>query len=401
MEHIETHTEFNAAGTPISEITIHSTPSSTPVVTDEMQTMMLSALIYEFDSADNAADGLEAFNAAQLEQLRRDPRAPATNAFDPALGDASYGHEGVYEVVDFEGNTQELAVAYVLVQHDNLVYQVFGQFLPDNHQTLAIGIAENMLEATASDAAPVYDMNGNSTGGLWEKLNAVQIAMPDESTVNDLEIYPPGDDAVMGNSVVVPQIDLANLAAVPGLTNSWHITYGPADAGTPAATPTAAPAGVFNIELWVMEFTDSTHATAAAFSFNFTLTEPLGIVSGGSGSFGDDTSQTLTMENTGFVRDRSLPEGDAAVVIMVDGSTLYAARVYANGPAPTPIARDLVSSLAETNAGTDAELVDGTTASGGMWQKFPQEGNSLLHGLQPAVIQHDEPLPAPVATPAG
>lgn len=395
-----TLTEFNEAGTPVSEVSWSEEPSSTPVVTDEMQTQMLSALIYEFDSADNAADALDVFNSEQLEQLKRDLRAPATNEFDPGLGDKAYGHEGVYEPIDFEGESSEWAIVYVLVQHDNLIYQIFGQFVPGNHTEIATGVAENMLQADAGDADPVYDMAGNSTGGLWEKLNAVQIAMPPESTVADLEIYPPADDAVMGDSVMVPQIDLANLAAVPGLDGSWHVTYGPADSGTPAATPAGVPHGVFNIELWVMEFADPTHATAAAFSLNNTLIEPLGIVSGGSGSFGDGDSQHLTMENTGFVRDRSLPEGDAAVVIVADGSTLYAARVYANELAPTPIARNLVDSM--MSASVDDELeANNESGTGGMWQRFPHAGSDELRGLEPIVIRYDDPSQQPVATPAG
>lgn len=398
-----TLTEFNADGTPISEQTTHSTPESTPVESAEYQTLMLSALIYEFDSPENAEAGLKLFTAETEEQIRRDPRNPATNAFSPDLGDNAIGHQGEFETEGSDGEMHTFAIVYVLVQHDNLIYQVFGQFVPGSHIELATGVAAAMLDAETGTAEPIYDMNGESTGGLWEKLNAIEIAMPVESTVTDLEIYPPGEDATMGDSVVVPEIDLAKVAEIPGLTGSWHIAYAPGEIGTPAATPNAAPAGVFNIELWVMEFSDPTSATAAAFSLSPALTDPLAIVNSSFGADSDSngSSERITLENTGFVHDRSLPEGEAAVVIVVDGSTVYAARVYSKDSAPTPIARDLVANLIETDAGTDDETVSGTTAQGGMWQKFPQTGDELLHGLEPTVIRHDDPSGAPVATPAG
>lgn len=397
-----THAELNAEGTPISEISSRSEPSSTPELSDEMQTQMLSALIYQYDSTENAEHGLELFYQAQLDQISRDPRNPATNEFSPDdLGDSAYGNEGTHEVEDFDGTTSEWAIVYILVQQDNLIYQVFGQFVPGNHIEIATDIAEQMLASEASDAEPIYDMEGQSTGGLWEKLNAVEIAMPEESTVADLEIFPPADDAVMGDSVVVPMIDLENLIAVPGIAGSWHITYAPAESGVLTATPDVIPDGVFNIELWVMEFQDSTYSTAAAISLSTTLTEPLGIVSTEGGGFGTEEQQSISMINSGFVQDRSIPEGDAAVVVVAQGSTLYAARVYANGPAPTPLARDLVDTMIAAEVGDAPESVDGTSATGGMWELLPQPGDEMLHGLEPVNVRHDDPALEPVSTPVG
>lgn len=398
-ELVETHTEFNAEGTPISEISMRTGPSSTPVVSDEMQTQMASALIYQYDSAENAKQGFELFHQAQLDQISRDPRNPATNEFEPKLDvNIAVGNEGTYDVPNIDGDTSEMAAVYILVQDDDLIYQVFGVFLPGNHIELATEIAGQMIEADAGSDEPVYDMNGASTGGLWEKLNAIQIAMPEESTVSDLQVYPPADDAVMGDSVVVPQIDLDNLQAVPGLEGSWHITYAPDKSGVLMATPDAIPEGVFNIELWVIEFEDATHATAAAISMSNSLIEPLGIVSGEGG--GIDTSG-ITMVNTGFVRDRAIPEGDAATVVVADGSTLYAARVYANGPAPTPVARDLVESIIEAEPGDAPESVSGSDAAGGMWDVFPQAGDEMLYGLEPVIVRYTEPSTEPMSTPVG
>lgn len=398
-----TESELNEQGTPVWEISGRSEPVSTPIVTDEMQTSMLSALIFAFDTPENAAAALDAFSAEQMEIVQRDPRAPATNAFTPEnLGDAAIGYEGVYESPGMDGDTIEMAIVYLFVQDGSLIYQIFGQFMPGNHVEIATGVAGQMVAADASEDPAVYDMNGGSTGGLWEKLNAIELAMPEGSTITDLEIYPPSEDAVLGESVMVPVIDLDNLAAVPGLSGSWHIAYGPETAATPIATPaTTAPDGVFNIELWAMEFTDPTNATAAAFSFNTTLIEPLGIVSTEGGSFGTEDSETITMVNSGFVKDRSLPEGDAAVVVIVQGTTVYAARVYANGPAPTPIAEDLVAQIMAVEPGDSTESVDGTSATGGMWELFPRVGDPLLHGLVPVSIRQDQPLATPIASPAG
>lgn len=399
FEEVETHTDFNEEGTPVSEISLHTGPSSTPVVTDTMQTQMLSALIYQYDSTENAARGIELFHEAQLEQISRDPRNPATNEFEPDIdGNVAFGNEGTYDVPNMDGSSSEMAVVYILAQDGDLIYQVFGVFLPGDHIELATGVAEQMMTAAPGEDAPMYDIDGESTGGLWEKLNAIEIAMPDESTVADLHVYPPPDDAVMGDSVVVPPVDLDNLQAIPGMTGSWHITYAPGDSGVLMSTPNVIPEGVFNIELWVLEFEDATHATATAISMSNSLIEPLGIVSGEGGDIG---SGRLTMVNTGFVRERSIPEGDAATVVTADGSTLYAARVYANGPAPTPLARDLIEGMIAAEPGDTAESVSGNDASGGMWDIFPQPGDELLHGLEPAVVRFAEPSSEPDSTPVG
>lgn len=390
FEDVETHTTFNAEGTPVSEISMHSEPASTPMVTDAMRTQMLSTLIYEYDSEENAEKGIELFHAAQLDQISRDSRNPATNEFEPDLDvDIAFGNEGTYEALDFAGESGEMAVVYVLARDGNLIYQVFGVFLPGGHIEFATDIARSMIEAEIGERAPLYDMSGESTGGLWEKLNAIEISMPDDSYIADLEVYPPPDDAVMGDSVVMPVIDLDNLAAVPGIVGSWHITYAPADTGVLVSTPNVLPDGVFNIELWAMEFEDSTHATAAAIALNSTLTEPLGIVTTEGGGFDSDGRQSMTMVNSGFVRDRAIPEGDAGVVVVAEGSQVYAARVYANGPAPTPLAHDLIGSMLDAQSG----------GSNG-WDILPQSGDALLHGLEPVIVRHEDPINA-VSTPVG
>lgn len=394
-----TQTEFNEKGTPVSEISGRSEPSSTPIVTDEMQTNMLSALIYRYDSAENAAQGIELFHEAQLDQISRDPRNPATNEFEPDIdADIALGSEGTFSVESIDGTSNEMAVVYLLVQNDDLIYQIFGMFLPGDHIELATGVLEQMMMADTGKDEPVYNMNGESTGGLWEKLNAIEIAMPEGSMVSDIEVYPPADDAVMGDSVVVPQIDLANLQAVPGLVGSWHITYAPGGTGVLTATPNVIPEGVFNIELWIMEFDDPTHATASAISMSNGLIEPLGIISGESGNIDNNT---ITLVNSGFVRDRSIPEGDAATAVTANGSTLYAARVYSNGPAPTPLAQDLVADMISAEPGNAPESVSGNEASGGMWEVFPQSGDELLNGLEPALVQFAEPSMEPMSTPVG
>lgn len=382
--------ELNEQGTPISEISARSEPASTPMGSDEMRTQNLSALIYQYDSVESAEEGVELFHAAQLDQISRDPRNPATTEFAPELdAQSAYGNEGIFEAPNFDGGSNEMAVVYVLAQDGDLIYQVFGVFLPGNHIELATEVANAMIDAEVGAGEPVHDMSGESTGGLWEKLNAIQIAMPDESYITDLQIYPPGDDAVMGESVVVPVIDLDDLASVEGMLDSWHITYAPAETGVLISTPNVLPDGVFNIELWAMEFEDSTHATAAAIALNATLTDPLGIVSTEGGSFATDERQGMTMVSSGFVQDRSLPEGDAAVVVVVEESHVYAARVYSNGPAPTPLANGLVTGMMDAEA-NGAE----------MWDVFPQSGDELLHGLEPIIVRHENPT-QPVSTPVG
>lgn len=394
-----TTTDYNDQGTAVSEVTTRNGPESTPMVSDAMQTQTLSALLYQFDTAENAERGLEMLNEAQTEQLRRDPRSPATNEVTPDLGDNAYGYEGVYEAEGPSSAWLEFAVVNLLVQDGPVVYQVFGQFLLGQHVEIATDVIADLIAADAGNAEPVYDMNGASTGGLWEKLNAVELAMPEGSTIYDLEIYPPADDAVMGDSVVVPEIDLDTLGDVPGISGSWHVAFGKDQSATPVATPSAAHSGPFSIELWVMEFEDPTYASAAAYSLNSVLTEPLGIVNIEAGGFISSDESGIIMVNTGFVRDSSLPEGDAAVVVQATGSTVYVARVYTNESAPTPIAKALVADLQTTPAGDDEESIDGISYSGGVWDRFPQPGSEQLHGLEPILVRHDDGTGEPAATP--
>ena len=388
---------FAAEASPVAADT--GTPeSATPMAPDVPRISTLSALIYQYDSADNAAQGMELFREA-YGSVSRDINYPATNAFEPDVdADMAIGNAGTYEAPNADGSIDELAVVYLTVQNGDLIYQIFGIFHAGNHIELATDVVEQMMNADIGEADPVYDMSGESTGGLWEKLNAIDIEMPEGSTIADLEVYPPADDAVMGDSVTVPQIDLDNLGAVPGLEGSWHITYAPEDSGVMTATPDAIPTGVFNIELWVMEFEDATFATATALSMDEALSEPLGVVTGEGGAL---DSSGITLVNSGFVRDRSLPEGDAATVVTANGSTVYAARVYANGPAPTPLATDLVASMIATEPGDDPETVSANAASGGMWDVFPQPGDEQLHGLEPAIVRFAEPSSEPMSTPVG
>jgi hypothetical protein len=395
-------TDFNEEGTPVSQVVTRSTPESTPVRTEEIRTLTLSALIYQFDSLEHASDGMQQMHAAQMDQWERDPRSPDMEAFDTGgLGDDAVGAEGIYTSDGMPGTVSELAIVMLFVQDDTTVYQVFGQFLPGDHTEIATDVVRDMLAAEASDEEPVFDMDGGSTGGLWEKLNAVNLAMPEGSTVFDLEIYPVSDDAVQGDSVMVPEIDLNNLGDVPGIVGSWYIAYAPATSGTPAATPVTNTTGAFSIELWVMEFEDPTHASAALFSLNATLTEPLGIVGSEGSSFSDaDGNAGMTLVNTGFVRDSALHAYHNGGIAFGQGTTLYAARVYTRDLAPTPVAKNLVMHLRGIPPGTseaaDTELVP----SNDPWDYFPQAGDEMLYGLASVIVRHDSPL-GPPATPVG
>ncbi|MCA9833537.1 MAG: hypothetical protein KC435_06315 [Thermomicrobiales bacterium] len=392
----ESVVDINDEGTPIGEAISSSTPM--PSASDDIVTM--SALIYEFDTPEHAANGLKLLNADQMQQVERDPRAPAINEFSPEnLGDLAYGHEGSYDVSMADGSTLELAVVYLMVQDGNLVYQIFGQFQSGDHVAISTDAVAQMIAADTSDAEAIYDMNGASTGGLWEKLNAITIELPEGSSIYDLEIYPVADDAVMGSSVIVPAIGLSDLAAVPGLSSSWYAAYEGHVLTELAGTPGAAD-GVFSIELWILEFDNPTDATAAAFSMNDALNEPLGILTTEDSGFGDGETTGLTFVNSGFVRDNALPAGDAATVVALDGNMLYAARVYASGPAPTPIAKDLVASMQTTEAGAE-DTNEPNLASGGMWEKFPESGSDAVFGLELTTQEIITPEATPAGTPRG
>lgn len=392
-----TTTEFNELGTPIASETTRTT-TATPETDVTSEIIMMSALVFEFDSPEHANQSLQIMNTDQMSQLERDPLAPEMNEFLPEkLGDMAYGHQGSYTVPDIE---QELAVVYLMVQDGPYVYQIFGVIIAGDHIGIATGVAENMVAAKPGEEAPIYDMAGTSTGGNWEILNDIQLDMPEGSFVNDIEVYPVDPDSVIGDSQVVPAIDLERLSDTPGLSTSRFVSYQSHEVTELVGTPATAPDGVYNIELWVLEFNDPTSASAAAFAMDAALAEPLGIVSTeGSGFETSDGETGITLVNTGFVRERSLPEGDAATVVVVSGSTVYAARVYANGPAPTPLAQKIVQYMIDTPASSEPETVDGVNATGGIWVKFPASGSDLVAGLEVTVVQREEPVATPVATP--
>lgn len=43
--------------------------------------------------------------------------------------------------------------------------------------------------------------------------------------------------------------------------------------------------------------------------------------------------------------------------------------------------------------------VNGTEATGGVWDRFPQPGDKVLYELRPIVVRFDEPSLAPAASP--
>lgn len=395
---LSTETEYNDQGTPVWEISSRSEPASTPVVLPEHQTLMLSVFVYQFDSEANAAAGLDALNNMQLEQHRRDPRSPAINEFDPGVGDASHGWQGEFEVERIgDKDATRLSVVYLMVQDGDLVYQLFGQFLPGNEIEIATGVMKDMIATEVGTADPVFAEDGSSTGGLWEKLNAVNVSFPEQGlNVFDLQIWPMDENAVRAGSVQVPVIDLEHLGEVPGLVEGWYARYGQAPAAT--ATPTGeAPEGLYHVDVWVLEFDSSDAAIAAAISIQAPIIEPLGIIASGSGvEYAEDQAPTMTMEGTGFVKDRSLPEGDASYAIVVDENTVYVTRVYANGPATDAIAQDVIQYLRGVPASVATPVGQTMTDDGS--GRLPASESDVVHGLTVLEQRHITPA-SPMATP--
>lgn len=392
-----TETEYNDQGTPVHEISMLTEDAATPEVTDQHRTMMLSVFVFQFDTEENAAAGLEKLNDEQIAQHRRDPRSPAVNEFETDLGDASHGWQGELELptIDNTGNLK-LSVVYLMVQDGDLVYQLSGQFLPGYGEDISRGVIADMIAAETGEKEPVFEPNGGSTGGLWEKLNVVDVPFPDGMMTFDLQIWPMDPNAVQGQSVIMPQVDLNALDQLPGITQGWYASYGEDD-----LDPDSTPEGVFSVEVWVLEFDTIDNAMATAFAIQDPLLAPLGIIGGESaGATGEREEVTLYMNGTGFVRDRSLPEGDAAYIIVVEETTVYVVRVYANGPAPLAVGRDVIDHALQTPVGESAQ--DDATATGGGWDRLPGSGTDLVHSLELRDHQYITPGPAtPSASPVG
>lgn len=367
--------EINNEGTPTVVSETFSTPSATP----EPQTgiAMLNVFTYLFESDDHAASGFDRVDSDLQETISRDPRAPMLDDLPlEGIGDQAIGYTG-----DLTQDNITFTYTFATVQDGPFVYSLSGMFAGVDSTSLTRNYAEAMVRTPMNRMAEQYDQNGGSRGGLWAKLNAVEVEpdMPDGSNITDLLIYPMPNATPNANLPEAPKLNLDDPSSIPNLDTIDHATY----AAGESATPSPDQPGVFRIDIWILTFDSPDAAHTAGNALNNTLIAPFGIYSGGAGSSSEigDTNSTFSAWNEGFIADRSLPAGNGVVLVQQDGPTLAGIAVYAIDEDPRPVADDIMQVMTS----------DSTTPPE---NRLPDPDDPVLQGPVPSVT------PAATATPA-
>lgn len=349
---------INNQGTPIAEW--RERPVATPEPQSGIGQFIVS--VFLFDSDEKAAAAFEVFEAESEESLRRDPRSPEMDELPlDDIGDKATGSVG-------EITEGEIPVTYSLaLVHDGpFVYQIFGMTGGIDAVALVQESAEALVSAPMNRMAEQYDPDGGSRGGLWSKLDGVQPDMPEGSTINDVVIYPVSFATPDASMREAPRLDLDDPDSIAGLESLDRVTY------TDGTGATTEASGVFRIDAMILTFDSAETAHAEATALGNTLIEPFSITRGGGGVEGSGENFNRTAFYEGFIRDRSLPAGNVAILIQQEGPVVVAVVVYAVDEDPRSLADAILLILLERG--------------------FPDEGDPVLQGLTPQE--------GPVATPA-
>ncbi len=359
-------------GTPPTSVRIvEPSPVATP--DREPGVGMLSIFVYLFDSDENAASGFERIDAALLDQHERDPRAPIVDELQlEGLGDQARGYTG-------DLTTGDVTATYVFatVQDGPFVYSFTGTLVGLDATGFSVDTAESLIAAPMDRMVEQYDQQGNSRGGLWSKLNAVEPQLPEASTVIDLIVYPMEEMATPQPSVFdPPALDLDNPGSIDGLATIDHASF----VRPGGATPVAGEGGVFRIDAWVLTFDTTDAAVDAVNPLATALGEPFAITSGRGSVQGHGDKTATTDIREGHISDRSLPNGSGIVSVLQREEVVYAVVVYATDGNPDPVADRVMRGM------TGASTVPPQ-------ERLPEAGDEALEGLVPVETA------TPVATP--
>lgn len=369
---VETNPMFDEQGTPISVEVVTSTtneqgtPIASPMASPppEGGIAMIMVTIFAFDSAANASLGMTSLEAETQHTLSRDPRTPTMRDLSlSGLGDAASGVTGLVD-----GDPPH-DVTFAYVQNGALVYSILAMTIQIDSEVLVNDTSGQLIDAPVGTDAERFSPDGTSTGGLWEKLNTVNLDLAPDSTIMDAVIWPIDENATQGQTVNVPVVDLDALDEAPGIIESAHQAYGSAIA-TPVASPTASDTP-YAIDVWILTAMDPQTAGLYANSLASTIAEPITIIGTGTQFFEQADSTSWEFSFTGYVRDRSLPAGDAAIIVVQDGDTIIAVRVLGGEGDPLETASAIV------------EQIRGTDASDPLADRLPVEGDPALEGLAP------------------
>ncbi len=356
--------DLDEQGTPIPGTLVISTPAASPAPLSGVG--MLSIFVFLFDTDANAAAGWERLDRDLQKTVERDPRAPMMEdlALD-TIGDHARGFMGSLDTGDV--TTYH---TFATIQSGPFVYSIAGTFAGTGGADLTRQYAGALVSAPMDRMAEQFNPDGSSRGGIWRKLNAVQPALPEGSTVTDLEIWPIPEGAVKEPA----EVTMDEIGAMPGVEGIAGTTYLPGREATGA--------GPTRIDAWIVETSSVEEGSLLVYAVADALGSPIAVIASENGfeDNGEETEVLVALE--GFVTDDAMPEGNASVVVRQVGTTIYAAVVYAPDDTTRRVADNVVGAM----IGAPGE---------DMHARFPVEGDGVLRGLVPA-----GPLPAtPVATP--
>jgi len=167
---------------------VPATPEATPFATPDAAPVIrsLSAFVYLFRADEHAIDGHLRIDADLATTREGDPNAPMDDELPlDGIGERSNGYIGQ---MDQGGDT--LTFTFATVQDGPFVYSLSGIFESQGDGGTTRQVAESMVSTRMDRMAEHHDPEGGSRGGLWSKLNAVQLNMPDGASVTDFLIYP-------------------------------------------------------------------------------------------------------------------------------------------------------------------------------------------------------------------
>jgi hypothetical protein len=147
---------------------------------------MLTTMVLEFDSEDNAKAGFERLN----EESTSGAEGEDVELEDVEL-DLDMDYMAKQAVDESEGMTTNMVV--VTAQDGEYVYAVSGMTFGDDPTELVESTVKDMKDADTSDDEEMFHEDGTSMGGLWAKLPTVehvQEQIPALSSVSDIVYYP-------------------------------------------------------------------------------------------------------------------------------------------------------------------------------------------------------------------
>lgn len=357
--------DLDEQGTPIPGTLVISTPAASPAPSSGVA--MLSIFVFLFDSDANAMAGWKRLDSDLQEMVRRDPRAPMMEDLPlGSIGDQARGYMG-----NLETDAVTTYHTFATVQSGPFVFSIAGTFAGTDGADLTRQYAGSLASAPMDRMAEQYSPDGTSRGGIWSTLNAVQPALPEGSSVTDLEIWPLPEGAAREPAAVT----MDEIGTLPGVEDIAGTTYLP-DQGVAGVGPS-------RIDAWIIETSSVEDGSLLIYAVADALGEPIAVIGSENGFEGSGEETEVRVALEGFVTDDAMPEGNASVVVRQVGTTIYVAVVYAPNDMTRKVADNVVQAMIDA------------PDSGPLEGRFPEAGDGVLRGLVPA-----GPLPAtPVATP--